>query len=280
MTLKIDSMQAQSGRVRKEDDTTVNIADILDAIYDENNGTIKTGATINVGDIEIGAVELKDATTDTRAVIGANGVHVDVRNIQAGTNLIGKVSIDQTTANANEVVVKAAIPAGTNLIGKTGFTLKKISTNFTRPADTTAYAIGDAITNSTSAPTVFQLDLASIGAVVGQSVEIRKCVIISSTKQSILPLCKVYLSATTFTATNDNSALDIDDTTMEAGGCWFDCDVNNSTASNSRCASVGIHEPMILAAADTKLYGTIQANNAYVPVSGEKFTIIIWVALL
>ena len=39
---------------------------------------------------------------------------VDVTSISAGTNLIGKVSIDQVTANANEVVLKA----GTAAIGK------------------------------------------------------------------------------------------------------------------------------------------------------------------
>lgn len=46
---------------------------------------------------------------------------VDVTSLPAlaaGTNLIGKVSIDQVTANANEVVVKSALPAGTNAIGK------------------------------------------------------------------------------------------------------------------------------------------------------------------
>lgn len=35
--------------------------------------------TIDVGDISIGAVEIKDATTDTRATVGANGLYVDVQ---------------------------------------------------------------------------------------------------------------------------------------------------------------------------------------------------------
>ena len=280
MPNKIDQMQAQSGRIRKENDDTINMADIMAAVYDAVNGVLKTSATVNVGDIEIGAVELKDSTSDTRAVIGTNGVQVDVRNIQAGTNIIGKVGIDQTTANANEVVVKSAIPAGTNNIGKTGYTLKKISTNFTRPSDTTAYAIGDAITNSTSAPVPFELDLASIGAVVGQSLEIRKFTVVSSVKGATLPLINGYLSPVTFTATNDNSPLDITDAVQEGGGAWFACETQNYTVSNNRVSNIGVHEPIILAAADTKLYGTLQAANAYTPASGEKLTIIIWVALL
>lgn len=34
---------------------------------------------ISTGDVEIGAVEIKDATTDTRAVVGSNGLAVDVK---------------------------------------------------------------------------------------------------------------------------------------------------------------------------------------------------------
>lgn len=163
----------------------------------------------------------------------------------------------------------------------TGYSLKRISTNFTRPGDnTTTYAIGDAITNSTSAPVVFELDLSTIGAVAGQAVEIRKLAVVSSAKQSLLPLVNVFLSSTTFAATNDNSALSIDDTTMELGGSWFNCDIQNSTSLNSRVAYSGVPQPLVLAAADTKLYGTIQAANAYVPASAEKFTILAWVALL
>jgi hypothetical protein len=216
--------------------------------------------------------------------------------IAAGSNIIGKVGIDQTTdGTTNKVQARNATHDDFNLnanmqVGNTDvsttnqmpvkYTLKKISTNFTRPANTNAYAVGDAITNSTSAPVVFQLDLSSIGAVVGQSFEIKKLAVVSSAKQSVLPLVNVYLSPTTFTATNDNSALDIDDTTMEAGGAWFQCDTQNYTASNSRTAITGICEPMILAVADTKLYGTMQAANAYTPVSGEKLTVIAWIALL
>lgn len=248
----INSMSPQSGRVLKENNEVINTADILAAVYDAVSGVLKTSATVNVGDIEIGAIEIKDATSETRAVVGANGLNVDVKAIAAGTNHVGKV----------------------------GYTLKKVKVSVTRPADTTAYAVGDAITNSTSAPVVFELDLASVGAVVGQACEIRKVSVASSAKQSTLPLFNLYLAPTTFTATNDNAALDIDDTTMEDGGSWFACDEQFYTASNCRVSKSNTNSPMILAVADTKIYGTLQAANIYTPVSGEKFTIVVWVALL
>jgi len=58
---------------------------------------LSAGVTISAGDIEIGAVELKDGTTDTRAVIGANGIEVDVKalpELPAGANNIGSVDVD------------------------------------------------------------------------------------------------------------------------------------------------------------------------------------------
>ncbi len=186
----------------------------------------------------------------------------------------------KSTSGGVPVEVQAAIPAGTNVIGKTGYRLVQASANFTRPADTTAYAVGDAVTNSTSAPTVFEIDLGALGAVAGQGLEIRKLSVVSSVKGATLPLFNVFLSNATFTATNDNAALDIADATQEADGSWFACDVQNSTASNARASYVNVASPMVLAAADTKLYGTIQAANAYTPASGEKLTIIAWVALL
>jgi hypothetical protein len=83
--------------------------------------------------------DLVGLTTDVygrlRVLPGANsGVDigdVDILSIAAGTNLLGKVSIDQVTANANEVVIKSgtvtavtgitnALPAGTALLGKIG----------------------------------------------------------------------------------------------------------------------------------------------------------------
>ncbi|MFA6097551.1 MAG: hypothetical protein WC788_08080 [Candidatus Paceibacterota bacterium] len=76
------------------DGETVAIASI--AAGDNNIGNVDI-ASIAAGDNNIGNVDLASA-------------------IPAGTNLVGKVSIDQVTANANEVVVKS-IAAGDNNIG-------------------------------------------------------------------------------------------------------------------------------------------------------------------
>ena len=242
--------------------------------------------------------------TKTWKIVGENGVLSDTVEPTVDDNNIGNVNIDSLPStnlgqktNASSLSVTPAtdindgtyvgdikfgesLPIGNKHIGQTGYTLKKISQSFNRPTDTNYYDVGDAITNSLVAPTPFQFDLGSIGVEAGQSIEIRKITVVSSVKQSTLPYINVYLSTTTFSATNDNQPLSIDDTTTENGGAWFICEEQNSTENNSEVAKSNANCPMTLAQNDTKLFGTLQAANTYTPVPDEKFTIIIWVALL
>lgn len=42
--------------------------------------------SVDASDLQIGAVEIKDGSSDTRATVGANGVHVDLRTTIQGEN--------------------------------------------------------------------------------------------------------------------------------------------------------------------------------------------------
>lgn len=55
--------------------------------------------TVNASDIEIGAIEIKNSTDDTRATVGANGLYVDVRNQQSSipTHFNGTVGTTPAT---------------------------------------------------------------------------------------------------------------------------------------------------------------------------------------
>lgn len=164
---------------------------------------------------------------------------------------------------------------------RAGYRLVKNSTLITRPSDTAPYAIGDAITNSTSAPLTASINLSGQGAVAGQAIEIRRIDVFSGSKQVTLPLINVFVSNETFDATNDNSALDIADAELYSGGvAWIQCTEQNYTASNSVVSKTNANVPMVLASADTKIYLALQAANAYTPTSSEIFTIVVHVALL
>ena len=87
-------------------------------------------AAIEVGDIEIGAVEIKNSTDDTRATVGANGLYVDVKampavsvtfpsSITADTELPAASALNGTIAKSvSAPMVGAGIMMndGTNLI--------------------------------------------------------------------------------------------------------------------------------------------------------------------
>jgi hypothetical protein len=89
-------------------------------------------ATITTGDIELGAVEIKNSTDDTRATVGANGLYADVRNIQAGTAFIGCASVKVggiaagvtwigfATVVPMPVWSKTALTSLSTVLGKTG----------------------------------------------------------------------------------------------------------------------------------------------------------------
>lgn len=80
-------------------------------------------------------------------LVGNTGVDigdVDVLSIAAGSNLIGKVGIDQTTpGTTNRVDIGAALPAGTNLVGKVGI-------DQTTPGTTNRVDVGAALPAGTA----------------------------------------------------------------------------------------------------------------------------------
>ena len=70
---------------------------ILNMVFDETNAALRTGITFE-GDIEIGAVEIKDSSGSTRATVGSDGLHVDLQaNPLATAPLVGQATIAVTS---------------------------------------------------------------------------------------------------------------------------------------------------------------------------------------
>lgn len=91
-----------------------------------NAGTNAQAWWMRIGDATSGPAKVQAgnaaATTDVAVTVADPNVLAAVRApVPAGTNIIGKVGIDQTTpGTTNGVQVNAAIPAGTNTVGNTG----------------------------------------------------------------------------------------------------------------------------------------------------------------
>lgn len=90
--MQVSDAMSLSGITEGSDSLALSAQKFAQLVYQIN----PVGITLS-GDVEIGAVEIKDPTTNTRATVGSNGLYIDVRNIQSGSNIIGKVGIDQTT---------------------------------------------------------------------------------------------------------------------------------------------------------------------------------------
>ena len=143
---------------------------------------------------------------------------------------------------------------------------------FTRPSDTTAYAAGDAVANSTTAPAAIvfavQGDIARLGRVVGARLT-------KSNTNLTNAAFRLWLFSAAPAPTNDNAALAL--TFATAGSRLGYIDFATGVAGSDCAVFVGAlpnSQPISLVAAqdaaDT-VWGLLEARGAYTPASAEQF---------
>ena len=156
---------------------------------------------------------------------------------------------------------------------------------FTRPNDTTAYAAGDVMSDSTSAPTVLTFDGAFSPNSLGFCI-INQLVVISSANKSVKPDLELWLFDTLPAAQNDNAAYapsDADLAASHGGGCIGVITIPASTfkAGNATAGALGNciadiqNIGMPINSRQTSagmLYGHVVVRNAYTPVANEVLT--------
>lgn len=149
---------------------------------------------------------------------------------------------------------------------------------FTRPADTTAYASGDLVANSTTAATVQSsgiLEFTNVGFGGGlrlEAVRIRK----TGTTTTNGSFRVHFWNARPATVTNgDNGAFSISGAANYLGAF----DVSTDRAFTDGAAGRGLAvtgSPLnVTLHTGTTLYGLVEARAAYTPASGESFSIIV-----
>lgn len=150
------------------------------------------------------------------------------------------------------------------------------SASFSRPADTTAYALGDLVANSTTAGSVVPMSLtvARVNAGTGQILRAR----LSKSGTSVTNASfRVHLFKTApATVTNgDNGAFSVSG--VAAGYLGF-ADITTDQAFTDGCSGRAIPytgAPILFqsGAAVQTIYALIEARGAYTPVSAETFTV-------
>jgi hypothetical protein len=167
---------------------------------------------------------------------------------------------------------------------------RKIATaSMTRPADTAVYASGDAVTTSTSAPVV--LTITNMGRFNGGGGDIVAATLLDSANQATKPDLELWIFNASPTPDNDNAVFTptdaelatlvgiiefkgvtksyIGDATAGAGGNI----IIPGTQAGTTVPRLSI--PFVCGASLTSLYGLYVIRNAYTPVSGEIFTVML-----
>lgn len=146
--------------------------------------------------------------------------------------------------------------------------------NFTRPSDTTAYASGDLVANSTTAGSVVAMSL-TVARVTGGSFMIRRCKLHKSGTGVTSAQFRVhFFRAQPATITNgDNGAFSVSGVADYIGAM----DVTVDRAFTDGAAGIGLpvtgSDMNIDLTSGTAIYALIEARAAYTPASAEVFTL-------
>ncbi|OWK42214.1 beta strand repeat-containing protein [Fimbriiglobus ruber] len=252
--------------------------------------TIADGSAVTMGAKADSAVTTPGTTASlialTKGLLTGINSLVTGTVLAAGTNLIGKFGIDQTTpGTTNAVSVGFVGGSAVTLNQKTkGNSIPVVQSgpqiisggSFTRPANTTAYAQGQLVANSTTAGSV-TVPTASLASANDVPVSIIGARLIVGNTSLTNGAFRIHLfSALPTIASGDGAAISVSmtnwcgslDVTLVYAG-------SDSVAVGKAAPSPGMGTA-INAAPSTgtqTVYWLIEARSAYTPTSGETFTV-------
>lgn len=187
------------------------------------------------------------------------------KQISGGVMLFGKRVSDG-------LISPVAVDDSGNMIGAVsvaGFTAR-FSANFNRPNDTTAYASGDLVANSTTAGSVVPLSL-TIDRLSGKGGMVRRAKLMTSNTSLTNASFRLHVYSASPTPSNgDNGAWLTDHSANYLGAI----DVTVDKAFTDGAVGVGVPNAgsEINDVADT-VYVLIEARAAYTPTANETFTV-------
>lgn len=154
---------------------------------------------------------------------------------------------------------------------------RTISANFTRPSNATAYASGDVVCDSTSAPTIMTFSRATSDSVS----TIQQAICIDSANMATKPDLELWLFDTAITMDNDNAAFTPTDAELRtligvipfAGVSFRAGDGATGADGNSICDVQTLSIQINTTNNVNAIYGVLVVRNAYTPVSAERFDI-------
>lgn len=223
--------------------------------------------------VEGGSIIMTAGTVAAHAVTAATITAGTLTNLVSGT--INAATAVLNSGTITLVTTVSNLTNGTIGAGTITSPITVSTAGFTRPADTTTYAAGDVVCNSTSAPVV--ITFANAVRSNGAGGVLNSVYMVDNANQTLPGVFELWLFHTTVTATNDNAAWNISDANMlnTIGvvplSASYTGNTGSGTAGNRVFMAPSLGIPFKAAAGATSLYGVLIARNAYVPVDSENF---------
>lgn len=205
---------------------------------------------------------------DNVAVTPGSGVDIRTDEISSKHYQVVKLALGADGSDDGWVSSTAPMPA------KIRGTLVTVSTNVTRPsANGTQYAVGDALSDSTTAPTSGGFTITGAARASGGAGIITDIVATTSGDEATPPQLEVWIFDSAVTNINDNSAFAISDaeaqTLVGRVALEFE-DIGNNGYAEARNLGLGF-----TAVGTANLRFLVRMLNTYTPVNatpGETFT--------
>lgn len=176
---------------------------------------------------------------------------------------IQRVKLVEGADGVNDGDISATNPLPVSSLGFP----KTVKVDVTRPADTTAYAAGDCISDSTSAPTSGGFTITSAGRQSGGSCIITDVCVASSNDPATRLAGEIFIFDTSVTNVNDNAAFVVSDTEIKT--CVAVIPFSLFDAGNNGYAHITGLNILATCSGSANLRFLLRARNAYTPANAE-----------
>lgn len=189
--------------------------------------------------------------------------------LPAGAATAAKQPAPGTSGAPSSDVISVQGEAGMTPLRTVGG-LALVTSSFTRPGDTTAYAAGDAIATSTSAPTMPSITIARNASGTGYTARL---ILQTNQVTCVAPMRVRFYSANTGQNDVDNAPLLIKDADSAIYLGYVDFPAFTTEAGSDTTEAYGSVSIPFVADASLKVYWRPQTRIAFTPASGQKFTL-------
>lgn len=183
------------------------------------------------------------------------------------------------SASSNVLSVQG-IASGTNLAVVSNNSEIKASATFTRPADTTAYAAGDLVANSTTAGSVVAMSFTSMVRTAGDCVRLERARLTKTGTSLTNAQFRLHLfedvpvpSVGDNAAFQTSNALSTTKVLNYIGSFSFTLDRSGSDGASGRAVPDTTFPITTSPVSGTTLYGLLEATAAYTPANAEVFVL-------